>query len=854
MLKIRGLKVDNLSNAIIIDQQRPKISYYIESDQKNAKIVDGIIKVGDWSMHAIDNVAVAYDGPKLSPFSVYEVSVEIKDTRGQIAKASTSFTTGRLHQSWDAKWITDGSYKYPGKKKSPKTMTFRKRFGNGKSIKSAMIYATALGIYELNLNGQKVGNDYFAPGFTAYKHHIQYQVYDVTKALKESNELHAIVGGGWAIGPFTYVRRTKVFAKKQAFLCEIRIVYSDKTVEVIGTDTTWDVTLEGKYVETEFYDGEVYDATVNMDKVKFYKASLARITINPQFRATYGAMVKHMDTIQPIGHHISSKGTLIYDFGQNFAGVIAIKAKATKGQKIVFKHAEILMAGELYTEPLRSAKQEIVYIAKEGVQTYSPKMTFMGFRYVSVEGIDSKDLEIEGYVLYSDIETTGYFECSNPSLNQLQKNIVWSAKSNFIDIPTDCPQRDERMGWTGDIALFASTAAFNFDTSRFLDKWLIDVKAEQRRGGGIPVTVPLIRVPRQYEIALPMAVDHWGDACVLVPWAEYLTRGDYHLLSMMYPVMKRYIEACQFWARLFSFGKHRKIWKLGHHYGDWVAPNSNLMQWMSRGKWTGTASLAHTSSIVSQIASILGFEKDSKYYKKLSEETAIAYRKILMQPNCSLKKEFQTGYVLPLHYRMLSDKDRFRTADHLARMIRENDYKIATGFPGTPYVLFALADNGHLDDAYKMLLNDKAPSWLFMLKAGATTVWEKWDALREDGTSNTGEGDGLKCMVSFNHYANGAVGDFFYKRIAGIEPLTGGYQTFEVKPRLGGDITWSKASVLTAYGPIKSHWEIENEVFSISVEVPVGTRCELVLPSGKKESLYNGSYTLSEKLLDGKSL
>ena len=303
-----------------------------------------------------------------------------------------------------------------------------------------------------------------------------------------------------------------------------------------------------------------------------------------------------------------------------------------------------------------------------------------------------------------------------------------------------------------------------------------------------------------------MAVDHWGDACILVPWAEYLTRGDINLLKDMYPVMKKYIKACQFWAGLFSFGKHRKIWKMGHHYGDWVAPNSGLMEWMSRGKWTGTASLAHTSSIVSQIAQILGYDDDAKYYKKLNQEVSIAYRDILMQKDCSLKKEFQTGYVLPLHYHMLNESDSKQTADHLAKIIRDNDYKIATGFPGTPYVLFALADNGQLEEAYKMLLNDKEPSWLFMLKSGASTVWEKWDAIREDGTSNTGEGDGLKCMVSFNHYANGAVGDFFYKRIAGIEPLSGGYQTFEVKPRLGGGLTYAKASVLTAYGEVKSDW------------------------------------------------
>lgn len=846
MLEIKDLKIENETIEIITDRIHPRVSYFVESDRENTKVVAGNITIGDWSLKTTKSISVPYEGPELSPYSSYHVTVEIKDDLGEVAKASTIFETGKLADPWQAKWITDGAYTYKGKKVSPKTMTFKKTFRSEKKIKSAKIYATALGIYELNLNGNKVGKDYFAPGFTSYKHNLQYQVYDITKNLEKTNELIAVVGGGWAVGPFTYVRRTRVFAKKQALLCEIRIIYTDGTSEVVVTDESWDVSLQGNYVETEFYNGEIYDATISMNSVSFHAASETKVKINPKISASYGAMVEHMETLKPIDHFMSGKGTLIYDFGQNFAGVIAIKVKAKKGQKIIFKHAEILMDGALYTEPLRTAKQEIVYIAKEGVQTYTPRMTYMGFRYVSVEGVEAKDLELSGYVLYSRMAQTGSFECSNKALNQLQHNITWSAKSNFIDIPIDCPQRDERMGWTGDIGLFGSTATFNFDTSRFLEKWLIDVKSEQTRGGGIPVIVPLVRVPLQYEIALPMAVDHWGDACILVPWAEYLTRGDQGLLENMYPVMKKYVKACLFWAGLCSVGKHRRIWRLGHHYGDWVAPNSGLMEWMRRGRWTATASLSNTSRLLAKIAKILGKDQDAAYYDKISVETAVAYRDILLQEDCSLKKEFQTGYVLPLHYDMLNEQDSKKAADHLARMVRDNDYHIATGFPGTPYVLFALADHGHLEDAYKMLLTETAPSWLFMIKAGATTVWEKWDALREDGTSNTGEGDGLKTMVSYNHYVNGAVGDFLYRRVAGIEPLEGGYKTFKVDPKLGGDLTWAKASVKTAYGFIKSSWQIVENTFTIDVDVPVGTSCIIYLPNGDSHTVMHGTHQFSE--------
>ncbi|MDF2511386.1 MAG: alpha-L-rhamnosidase, partial [Herbinix sp.] len=515
---------------------------------------------------------------------------------------------------------------------------------------------------------------------------------------------------------------------------------------------------------------------------------------------------------------------------------------------IVFKHAEILMEGELYTEPLRTAKQEAVYICKDGEQTYSPQMTYMGFRYVGVTGIEQEQLELSAIALYSDIEDNGEFSCSNELINKLQSNIRWGAKSNFVDIPTDCPQRDERMGWTGDIALFAPTAAYNFDTSRFLEKWLKDVKSEQTLGGGIPVTVPLVRVPFQWEIMIPMAVDHWGDACILVPWAEYLVRGDKGILEWMYPTMKRYIKACKFWAGLFSVGKRRRIWQLLHHYGDWCAPNVNLWGWMGRGKWTATACMAYSSSIVANIARLLGKEEDAAYYEELSRETAEAYRDILMDKDCRVKKEFQTAYVLPLYYNLLSKEDKKKAAANLVRLIRENDYHIATGFPGTPYVLFALADNGYEEDAYKMLLTDTCPSWLYEVKVGGTTIWERWDALREDGTCNTGEDDGTGGMVSFNHYASGAVGDFLYRRVAGIEALEGGYKSFKIAPMLGGGLTWAKGNVKTAYGKISSEWKCQAGKFVIDLEVPVGTTCQLTMPSGEAKVLGSGMYSFTQDI------
>ena len=852
MLKISRLTVEHLSRDCVTDCEQPRVSFQIESDRQNVSLKKAKIWVGDWSTETESQILVPYTGKKLNPFTEYPVVVKVMDDKGEAAEAVTSFETGRMGTAWKAQWITDGEYYFTEKKISPKTMTFRKKIACSKKVTKARLYATALGIYEMTLNGEKVGDIYFAPGFTSYKHQLQYQTYDVTEQLKSSegmeNELIAVVGGGWAVGSFTYKRVNRNYADRQALLCELRITYEDGSEEIIGTDESWEVTLDGAVRETEFYNGEIYDATVDMDKIAWHKASREQVKLQPEILAQYGAPVKAHEVFHPVSVTKAPSGVVIYDFGQNFAGVISAKIKGKKGQKITFRHAEILMDGELFTKPLRSAKQEAVYICKDGEQTWSPRMTYMGFRYVSMEGAAEEDVELSAIALYSDVEDNGEFSCSNELVNKLQSSIRWGAKSNFVHIPTDCPQRDERMGWTGDIALFSPTAAYNFDMSRFLEKWFKDVRSEQNKGGGIPVTVPLVVVPGQWEIMIPMAVDHWGDACILAPWAEYKMRGDLGLLRTMYPTMKRYMKACKFWAGFGSVGKHKYIWKLLHHYGDWCAPGIGMWAWMGRGKWTATACMSHSSKILSQIAELLGEKEDAVYYRNLSEKTAEAYRDLLMEKDCTVKKEFQTAYVLPLYYGMLSEEDKKKTAAHLARIVRENDYHIATGFPGTPYILFALADNGYEEDAFKMLMTDTCPSWLYEMKVGGTTIWERWDALREDGTCNTGEDDGTGGMVSFNHFSYGAVGDFLYRRIAGIETLSGGGKEVRIAPMVGGGLTQARGVVNTAYGKVTSEWWINDGKFTLHVDIPCSTTAIVKLPGGEEKKLGSGSYTLEEKL------
>ena len=845
MLNITRFAVENLTQGCVTDVRRPRFSFALDSGREGAALRRAVLRVGDWEGEAAGQIAVPYGGAPLEPFTAYTAALTAEDDAGETARAQLTFETGRLDTPWTGKWISDPAYKFTEKKVSPKPMTFRRRVRTDRKIACARIYATAMGIYELTVNGQKAGDRYFAPGFTSYQTNLQYQTYDVTDLLTGDDVIQAVVAGGWAVGSFIYTRVNRVTADRQALLLELRLTYEDGGVETVGTNETWEVTEEGPYKMADLYDGETYDATVRPEDVHWRMAAEERLRVHPRITADYGAPVKARERFAPVGRNKQPDGALVYDFGQNFAGVVELKLKGKRGQVVTVRHAEILNPdGTLNTRFLRTAKATATYTCADGEQTWSPRLTYMGFRYISVEGVGEADVEVTGVALYSDLEQTGSFACSNEMVNQLQSNITWSARSNLVDIPTDCPQRDERMGWTGDIAVFAPTACFNFDMERFLDKWLLDVEAEQLPTGGIPNTVPAQGFG--FPTTMPrMAVAWWGDACVLVPWAEYQARGDVEILRRMYPVMKKYIKACRFWCG-FGLGKNRYIWNMPGvlGFGDWVAPDvPQMSQWQGRVKWTGTASLRNTSALAAKIAGILGEEEDAAYYRELSEKTADAYCSVLTDGDGKLLEEFQTAYVLPLYLDMFPNPQvKARAVDNLVRLVERNEYCIGTGFPGTPYLLFALADNGRADTAYKMLLNTRCPSWLYEVRMGATTVWERWDGLDENGVCPIGD-DGTDMMISYNHYGFGAVGDFLYRRVAGIEPIEPGYKTFAVRPVLGGGLTWARAAVRTPYGEAAVDWKIENGTFSAIVRVPMGTRCKLTLPDGTETVYPSGTHT-----------
>jgi alpha-L-rhamnosidase len=840
-VKISSLTVDGLASGLVTDEA-PRISFALESDSPGESLASAVVTVGDWKAETRDQIGIVYSGT-LEPFTEYPVRVKAAGTSGKVAAAGTSFRTGRLGTPWTARWITDREYRTP-KNVSPAPMTFRHTFAVRPGLRRAWLEATALGVYELDLNGAKVGQDYFAPGFTSYEHQIQYQTYDVTDTLVGENEIVATVAGGWAVGSFTHKRKNMIYADRQAFLCELHLEYDDGTVELVVTGPDWQVSTEGPFRMAEWYDGETYDATVDPGSQTWKPADVTAPKGDPVVLAQYGPPVRAQQVMSPIAWSVAPGGELIFDFGQNFAGVISAVIRGVHGQTVTFRHAEVLVDDELFVKSLRSAKATATYVCVEGEQTYSPRLTYMGFRYVGVSGIPAEDLDLTALVLHSDLPQTGSFECSNPLINRLQSAIQWGGRSNFVDIPTDCPQRDEREGWTGDFAVFARTAAYNFDMSRFVGKWLRDLSAEQGRGGGIPMVVPKAGNPYP-----TMATACWGDVCVLAPWAEYLARGDLNLLRRQYSTMTKFLRAAGWWAGLFSIRKNaRHVWRFPFHFGDWTAPDGGVRDWLARGKWIGTAYYANSCGIVAQIADLLGKPADAARYRALRSRIIEAYRATFTDGAGTLATEFQTGYVLPLHFGMTSGAETATMATNLVRLIADADGHLATGFPGTPYLLFALSDNGRVDEAYELLLQTSCPSWLYMVESGGTTIWERWDALRPDGTVNIGdltggsEEESSGGMVSFNHYAAGAVGDWLYRRVAGIEPVEGGYRTFRVAPLIGGGLTSARASVETPYGRAGSHWQDVDGVFTLTVDVPVSTSCTIVLPDGSEHQRTSGRH------------
>lgn len=839
---VKDLICEYHTNPLGIDVQKPRLSWKIESTAQNVLQSAYEIKVTDQSGKALWNsgkvnsdqsVDIVYGGPALKSAQRVTWQVRVWDNNGKATawSAPASWEMGILEpESWKASWVTLGSE--PSVKGSKPAQYFRKDFTTAKKVKSARVYVTSHGLYQLFLNGKKVGNDLFTPGWTSFNKRIQYQTYDVTTLLQPKNAFGAIVGDGWYRGNIGWSSQDGYYGSKLALLVQLQINYTDGTSEIVGTDQNWKVS-NGAIIQSDIYNGETYDARKEMtgwagasfDDNKWEKAT---VTDQPKntLVAPQGVPVKAIEEIKPIKQITTPKGETVFDMGQNMVGWVRLKVQGKKNDEITVKFAEVLdKAGNFYTDNLRRAKCTDVFILKgEGEEVFEPHFTFHGFRFVKIEGLSTQPTpdQITGVVIHSDMTPTGSFVCSNPLINQLQHNIQWGQKGNFLDVPTDCPQRDERLGWTGDAQVFSMTAAFNFNVAPFYTKWLRDVAADQLPNGLVPHVIPDVLKGGGGSTA-------WADVSVIVPWTNYLVYGDKRILEVQYPSMKAWVDYMK------SRAGESNLWLGDTHFGDWLAFASN------RSDYTGattekdliaTAYYSYSSGLLAKIAAIIGKNDDAKKYAQLSGDIKKAFQKEFVAPSGRLVSHTQTAYCLALAFDLLPDDLKPKAAKFLADDVKKMGH-LTTGFVGTPLLCKTLSAYGYEEQAFMLLNREKYPSWLYPVTQGATTIWERWDGQKPDGTfQDVG-------MNSFNHYAYGAIGEWLYHYVAGLDIDTEnpGYKHILLAPHPGGGLTNAAVEFNSIYGKVKSGWKLDGNDFVYDVTVPANTTATVTLPSAKADQV-----------------
>jgi len=702
--------------------------------------------------------------------------------------------------------------------------------------KAAFLNSTALGVYRLHLNGSRIGDIAMAPGWTEYNSRLLYQSYDVTSLLCEGvNVVGAMVGPGWYKGDIGFQGKRNNYGQQTAFAMQLTILYEDGSTETISTDENWRAS-DGPVTYSEIYHGETYDARkepINWTRSEFDVSGwrdVSTLAANPAIVVPQdGPPVRAREVWKAEKIFTAPNGEVVVDFGQNLTGWVRLRVKGNAGDVVKYSHSEVLdKDGNFYTKNLRSAKQKISYTLKGGTdEVYEPFFTFQGFRYIRIDEFPGNysAANFEAVAAYSDMPETGSFKCSHPGLNQLEHNVRWGMKSNFLDIPTDCPQRDERLGWTGDAQVFIRAASYLHDISGFFRKWLRDMAESQLPDGAISHVIPDILSHWSFENKPFTPATGWADAAVICPWITYVYTGDIELLRESYPMMTAWVEYIRSQSRMGL------VWSDGRHFGDWVALDAKDGSYIGATPTDliATAYYAYSSELLTKAAVRLGKDDDARKYFKLREEIGDAFVKEFFTPTGRLAARTQTAHVLALHFGLTPSEYRKRTIDTLVEILDEYDNHLSTGFLGTPYICYALSENGNLDLAYELLLKEDYPSWLYPISKGATTIWEHWDGLKPDGTMWSDD------MNSFNHYAYGAVADWMYSVIGGIDsdPTEPGYRHSVIAPRPGGGITSAITTQLTPYGKLVSDWTLEGDTMRLNITIPHNTTATIALPKGK---------------------
>ena len=722
-------------------------------------------------------------------------------------------------------------------------IAFVRTFDTQKAIKKATLSVSAIGLYAAYINQERVGSDVLAPGWTIYNERVQYQTHDVTALLQKSNTLCIEVGAGWAVGSIAW--GTKMFADKTALIAALTVTYTDGTREEIVSDTTWDV-YTTHILYSDIYHGETVDKTAEIKHL----GKAIRSDYQTKLIAQIGELITEHERVAPVSLIRTPKGETVIDFGQEVTGYVEVRIKAARGARIMLHHAEVLdQEGNFYTENLRHAKCESLYVCSGCEDIFKPTFSFQGFRYVRLTEFPTDKIDLDCFravVVHSDMKRTGYFRCGNEKINQLYHNVIWGQKGNYLDTPTDCPQRDERLGWTGDAQVFARTAAINFNVKKFFTKWLGEMAIEQRPNGGIPEFIPRCKKNRGEYVAVATG---WADAACIIPWELYLAYGDKKLLAEHYSMMRKWI------MYLHYTGPEEFLWLGGDHYGDWLAMDHGEDSYKGATSTDLIASAFYANSVALLLKAEKALGYDTAKFEERYQKVVAAFRERYI-PNGELRQypdlnpngisdppnETQTAYAIVLKFNLCEEKDRQRFADRLAEMIRENGMRMTTGFLGTPYLLHALSENGYNDVAYELLFQEQNPSWLYSVNHGATTVWEHWNGIKEDGSFWS------KDMNSFNHYAYGAVYDWIFGKAVGIEPMENApaYREITLAPHPDRRLGFADGSIDTQFGTIRSHWYYKDNTVYYEFTIPQGVTAHLTLPSGRTEILKAGTYHFAE--------
>ncbi|TYB71091.1 Bacterial alpha-L-rhamnosidase [Nonomuraea sp. PA05] len=833
MLNVTAPAFEHHTDPLGVGESAPRLSWTVTTDTAGWAQAGYEIELGDGTatglVESAESVLVPWPGAPLGSRERRGARVRVHGADGSVSDWSpwSHVETGLLDPAdWRASAAAP-SLELLGVPDGP-ALLLRRDFPLRGPLAKARLYVTAHGVFEAELNGRVVGDEVLAPGWTSYRNRLRYRTHDVTGLLREgANTLGATLADGWYRGRIGFLGgKTDIYGDRTALIAQLEITYEDGTRDLIATDEHWRCAT-GPVTSAGLYDGEKHDARLHPagwsqpgfdDSAWLPAEALAH---DPALLvAPTGPPVRRTGTVSPVEVLTGPSGETILDFGQNLVGRLRIRVQGPAGHTVTLRHAEVLENGALAIRPLRDAAALDQYTLRGDAEpeVYEPRFTTHGFRYAQLDGwpgaFDPAD--VVAVVCHTDMRPIGTFECSDPLLNRLHDNVVWSMRGNYVDLPTDCPQRDERLGWTGDIQVFAPAAAFLYDCAGPLSSWLADLAAEQAEVGTVPHYVPW--VPLVFDVS-PTAA--WGDAAVLVPWVLYQRTGDLGLLGSQYASMTAWVDQVGALTR-------GHLWDRGFQFGDWLdpaAPPDDPGKARTDHALVATAYHAWTARVVAETAALLGHDADAARYAELAERVRGAFRREFVTPSGRLACDTQTAYALALTVDLLDGPEqRERAGRRLVELVAADDHRIGTGFVGTPLICDALCSVGAYDTAYKLLTQRACPSWLYPVTMGATTIWERWDSMLPDGSVNPGE------MTSFNHYALGAVADWMHRTVAGLAPAEPGYRKLLVRPRPGGGLTHARATHLTPYGEAEVAWRLDGERLSVTVRVPHNTTAVVDLP------------------------